>query len=149
MVICESCQAQPKIDFEKMKWGSFTKQFKAFKKENPDSDIDDLGDFADFVISNPDKFRKTTLKRANFYKNVIEKKGGDFFGNIKRAFTSTWNKQPQGAEKKALNFVLNTAEPALLKPIQILAPPVGQLGEAQRKLLASHYGMEGGYKRFL
>jgi hypothetical protein len=78
-------------------------------------------------------------------------KATDFFNNIGRAFKTTWNKQPQGAEKQALNFVLNTAEPALLKPISVIAPPVGQLGDTQRKLLASHYNMEGGSmaKRFL
>jgi hypothetical protein len=42
----------------------------------PSSSIDNLGDFADFVISNPQHFKKTTERRARFYKNVIEKRGG-------------------------------------------------------------------------
>ncbi len=59
------------IDYDKLKWGSFTKQFNAQKKK---LGVKDLGEFADHIISNPAKFAKKTLQRANFYKNVI--KGG-------------------------------------------------------------------------
>lgn len=59
------------IDYDKLKWGSFTKQFNASKKK---LGVKDLGEFADHIISNPKKFAKKTLQRANFYKNVI--KGG-------------------------------------------------------------------------
>ena len=68
--------------------------------------------------------------------------GGDFFGNIKRALDTSWNAKPQTkAEKDVLNFTLNKAQPALLAPINILAPPVGKIGEAQRKLLKSKYNV--------
>ena len=60
------------IDYDKMKWGSFTKQFNASKKK---LGVKDLGEFADHIISNPAKFAKKTLQRANFYKNVLEKGG--------------------------------------------------------------------------
>lgn len=60
------------IDYDKMKWGSFTKQFNASKKK---LGVKNLGEFADHIISNPKKFAKKTLQRANFYKNVLEKGG--------------------------------------------------------------------------
>lgn len=62
------------IDYDKMKWGSFTKQFNASKKK---LGVKDLGEFADHIISNPAKFAKKTLQRANFYKNVIKGSGYD------------------------------------------------------------------------
>jgi len=56
-------------DFDKMKWGSFTKQAQAhgYSKEQ-------LPQFANYVLSNKEDFEPTTERRANFYKNVI--KGG-------------------------------------------------------------------------
>ena len=88
----------------------------------------------------------TTKKKAEGQLQILNtahlEGGGSILGNIKRAFSSTWNQQPQSkAEKDALNFTLNTAEPALIKPLSVLAPPVGKIAEAQRKLLASKYGM--------
>jgi hypothetical protein len=84
MVICSSCPHPPSqnIDFDKIKWGSFSKQFQAFKNQEPNSKIDNLDKFADFIISHPNNFKKTTLKRARFYKNVIEKKGGMLGGDL-------------------------------------------------------------------
>jgi hypothetical protein len=77
MVICSSCPRPPnKIDFEDLKWGSFTKQFQAYKRQVPSSSIDNLGEFADYVLAHPQHFKKTTERRARFYKNVIDKKGG-------------------------------------------------------------------------
>lgn len=68
--------------------------------------------------------------------------GGDFFGNIKRAFTSTWNQPVQSeAERKALDATLNVLQPAVIQPLTIVAPPVGKIAEAQRKLMKSKYGV--------
>jgi hypothetical protein len=62
-----------KIDFEDIKWGSFTEQFKRFKQQHPSSHIHDLGSFADMILRNPEDYAKRTIKRARFYKNVLEK----------------------------------------------------------------------------
>jgi len=62
-------------DWEHLKWGSFTKQFNAFKSQHPRSRVKDLDGFARMVLKSPKKFQPTTLKRARFYLNVIEKKG--------------------------------------------------------------------------
>ena len=63
-------------------------------------------------------------------------------GNIQRAFSSTWNQQPQSEqEKKALDFTLNYLEPTALAPLHILAPSAAKIGEAQRKLLKSQYNV--------
>ena len=68
--------------------------------------------------------------------------GGDFFGNIGNAFKASWNRQPQSkAERDVLDFTLNHAEPALLAPLNVLAPPVAKIGDAQRKLLKSQYNI--------
>lgn len=59
------------IDFEKMKWGSFTKQAhrEGFR---------DLTTFAKRVLENPEHYYDTTQRRARFYLNVINppKQGG-------------------------------------------------------------------------
>ena len=67
------------IDFDKLKWGSFTKQMKDFQKKHPNK-VKDLKQFSEFVLKNPDEFIKRTADRARFYQNVIlpKKEGGGF-----------------------------------------------------------------------
>jgi hypothetical protein len=65
--------SQP-IHFEDMKWGSFTKQFQAYRSQHPKSRVKDLDAFAKMIIKSPKKYQEKTLKRARFYLNVIEKK---------------------------------------------------------------------------
>lgn len=62
------------IDFDDIKWGSFTEQFKRFKQQHPKSKVEDLEDFARMIISNPEDYAKRTIKRARFYKNVLERR---------------------------------------------------------------------------
>ena len=57
--------------FNEIKWGSFTKQFKKYKKQHPTSTMEQ---FAKEVINHPEKYQKITVKRAMFYMNVILKK---------------------------------------------------------------------------
>jgi hypothetical protein len=59
------------IDFENIKWGSFTKQFQAYRHQYPKSKVKDLDAFAKMVLRNPKKFQPRTQKRASFYLNVI------------------------------------------------------------------------------
>ena len=66
------------IDFDNMNWGSFKKQFQASKKK---LGVSSLEDFANHILDNPKGFRDTTKKRANFYKNVILKKGKGITGS--------------------------------------------------------------------
>jgi hypothetical protein len=63
------------VNFEKVKWGTFTRMFKEFKKEHPRSRVKDLEHFANYVIKNKKKFSDKTLKKAHFYKNIIMKGG--------------------------------------------------------------------------
>jgi hypothetical protein len=63
------------VNFEKVKWGTFTRMFKEFKKEHPRSRVKDLDQFANYVIKNKKKFSDKTLKKAHFYKNIIMKGG--------------------------------------------------------------------------
>jgi hypothetical protein len=55
------------INFNNIKWGSFTKQFQNRKNKN----LMSLKSFSNFILKHPKKFNKKTLKRANFYKHVI------------------------------------------------------------------------------
>lgn len=66
---------QRMINWEKLHWGAFSKQFEVYKRKHKDFK-GDMKDFADYVVANPDEFAKTTVKRANFYKNVILKGKG-------------------------------------------------------------------------
>lgn len=65
----------------------------------------------------------------------------EFFGKIGDAFKSRFNDQGTPIERKATSVILNQVEPALIKPLQVLAPPVGQIAEAQRDILKTHYGL--------
>jgi hypothetical protein len=67
------------VDWEHLKWGSFTKQFQAYKRKHPEASLDDLDAFAHHVATNPTSFGAVTKKRANFYLNVL-KKGGEMEG---------------------------------------------------------------------
>jgi len=58
--------------FNKIHWGTFTEQFKRYRRTHPQ--IKDLEDFATHIITNPKEFNHTTLHRAMFYENVIKHK---------------------------------------------------------------------------
>jgi len=60
------------IDFEDVKWGTFTKQLEAYNKQHG-TDLD-LCKFADKILSDTKKYQIKTVRRARFYKNVLAKK---------------------------------------------------------------------------
>jgi len=59
-------------DWEDLKWGSFTAQFKRYNQTHPP--LPDLEAFAEMILRNPHEYHLKTLKRARFYQNVILKK---------------------------------------------------------------------------
>jgi hypothetical protein len=63
------------IDFDKVKWGTFTALYKRFLKFNPElsSKITNLEQFSKYVLNNKDKFSKKAEKKALFYQNIIDK----------------------------------------------------------------------------
>jgi hypothetical protein len=63
------------VDFDKVKWGTFTALYKRFLKSNPElsSKITNLEQFSKYVLDNKDKFSKKAEKKALFYQNIIEK----------------------------------------------------------------------------
>tara|TARA_R110000751_G_scaffold7427_3_gene30377 strand:+ start:8826 stop:10985 length:2160 start_codon:yes stop_codon:yes gene_type:complete len=69
-----SLQEKGGVDFDDIKWGTFTQQFKRFKEEHKNSPIKDLEDFAEMIVKNKEDYQKKTLKRARFYLNVLTKK---------------------------------------------------------------------------
>lgn len=72
----------------------------------------------------------------------MEGGAGTILGNIGRALKTSWNRPVQSkAERQYLDAVLNYAEPAVLAPLSIVAPPIGKIGEAQRQLMKSKAGV--------
>lgn len=71
----------------------------------------------------------------------------DFFNKIGNAFKTSFNNQGSPQERQATSVILNKIEPALIKPLQVLAPPVGDIADAQRQALKSHYGLGLAKKR--
>ena len=62
------------VDWDDIKWGSFTKQYERFRQMHHNTDIGDLEQFAKYILRNPAKYHKTTVRRARFYLNVLLKK---------------------------------------------------------------------------
>lgn len=62
------------IDWQDIKWGSFTAQFQAWNKQHPKDKKKDLREFADMIMKDPKSFKEKTLRRARFYVNVLSKK---------------------------------------------------------------------------
>ena len=64
------------IDWDDIKWGSFTEQLKQYNKRHKNKFTGDkaLCDFADMTLSNKSKYSTTTKRRASFYLNVLAKK---------------------------------------------------------------------------
>jgi len=78
------------IDFDDIKWGSFTKQFEAYNR-TAKKKMKDLSAFARMILDAPkDKFSDTTRKRANFYLNVLAKKGKNKGGARTFRITPEW-----------------------------------------------------------
>jgi len=65
--------------------------------------------------------------------------GGDFFGNIARAFTDTWNKPATDQEKKILKPIFQGQKILTDNVIAPFAPPVAKIADAQRRLLEDKY----------
>ena len=61
------------IDWEDIKWGSFSRQFKEYNR-TAKKPIKDLEKFANMIMKTPEKFQSRTIKRARFYLNVLMKK---------------------------------------------------------------------------
>ena len=60
-----------KINFHKIHWGAFTKQFNNRKNKR----LKNFKEFSNYILKHPDEFNKITKKRANFYKNFIFGRG--------------------------------------------------------------------------
>jgi hypothetical protein len=74
------------VDFETIKWGTFTRMFEKFKKENPKARVKDLDAFAHRILKNKKKFSSKAIKKAQFYVNVISKIGGRRIVGQKRPY---------------------------------------------------------------
>ena len=59
------------INFHKIHWGAFTKQFNNRKNKR----LKNFKEFSNYILKHPNEFNKITKKRANFYKNFIFGRG--------------------------------------------------------------------------
>lgn len=62
------------VDFEDISWGSFQKQFKAYKKQHPKSLLQSVEQFAKDIETHPHHYQARTVKRAIFYLKVLDRK---------------------------------------------------------------------------
>jgi len=96
------------IDFDKIKWGSFTKDLKKFNKNNNTNY--NLSEFAHLIVANPDEFKPLQKKRAHFYINILENsklKGGKVsVKHLQKFFTNSYSKNP---EQNIDNYLLDEA----------------------------------------
>lgn len=60
------------IDWDKMDWGSFSKQLERYNSQHKSKQLN-LPQFAEMILKDPSKYQKKTVRRARFYKNVLEK----------------------------------------------------------------------------
>ena len=60
-----------KIDFDKIKWGTFTKAFEKFKRREPTTPLKNLKEFAEYIIKHKEDASDKLLKKARFYLNVL------------------------------------------------------------------------------
>lgn len=88
------------IDFDDIKWGSFTEQFNRFRKKHKKSSIKDLEQFAKMLIENKEKYHKTTIKRARFYLNVLLPKKNKISTDSIKMVKKLTKKQMKALEKE-------------------------------------------------
>ena len=60
------------IDWDEMDWGSFSKQLERYNSQHKSKQLN-LPQFAEMILKDPSKYQKKTVRRARFYKNVLEK----------------------------------------------------------------------------
>jgi len=60
------------VDWEDLKWGTFSKAFKKFRNRVPDTPLKNLKQFAKYVIDNEEDASEKLVKKARFYVNVID-----------------------------------------------------------------------------
>lgn len=68
-----------------------------------------------------------------------EGKSLGFFGNIERAFDTTFNKKATPKEKQVLKPIFQAEQGLTDYVLKPLAPPVGKIAEAQRRFLEDKY----------
>ena len=65
------------VDWDDIKWGSFTEQLKRYNQMHKDSPFEGekaLCKFAEMILGDKSKYSTKTRRRANFYLNVLAKK---------------------------------------------------------------------------
>jgi hypothetical protein len=131
----EEKEQPKKIDFEKLKYGSFTNQFKAHNRAHKHK-LKDLEEFADYIRAHPNDFNARTMKRANFYTNIILKKGG--LVETQELLSPTIKRMPNAW----ISYVKEFAEKKGMKYNEALKHPELKAGYKKGSSSKTHEGEE-------
>jgi len=74
-----------RIDFSKIKWGTFTAMFAAYRRRHPHTRIVNLDQFSRLILAHPKRFDLKAKRRALFYRNIILKGKGKKGSQPKKA----------------------------------------------------------------
>jgi hypothetical protein len=94
------------INFKNIHWGSLTKELNKFNKEN-NSDYN-IKEFVNLILDNKNYFKPLTIKRANFYNNVLDHSklsGGKVsIKHLQKFLDNSYSKKP---EQNIDNYLLD------------------------------------------
>jgi hypothetical protein len=126
------------INFHKIHWGTFTKQFHNRKNKK----LKNLKEFANYILKNENDFNTITKKRANFYKHVIS--GGMIGYGPKKEKESTQEFLDSLKKRKAeRDFLLNNPNPDIIPDLNIITNTTNEVSEVENtddKKEEVHYG---------
>ena len=119
--------------------GKFTAQFKARKPHL--RHLKSLEEFAHYILAHPTEFNKISKQRANYYKNLIEKKGGmksikkflgiHFLGKESRHFVDLINHY-NSIKKKSMNENIKEYIRDIILNINLILTETRRLKEQNR-----------------
>ena len=106
------------IDWDHIRWGSFTEQFKRYNSTHTKK-MKDLTAFAKMILKAPkSKYHERTRKRANFYLNVLKK-------------DKPKEKHVTVTQKQNVVVNINHPKPKRSKPRKVAPRVVGGIGGGQ------------------
>ena len=88
-------------DFEDIKGGSFSKQFKVYQKQHPKSLLKTIDEFSENILQNPHHYKELTVKRARNFAN--RRKNGGAMSIIDTAYGNA----PIESQKVPFNALMN------------------------------------------
>jgi hypothetical protein len=107
------------IHFEDIKWGTFKRQFTAYRASHPKSLITTLEDFAKDILEHPTHYQEHTVKRARFYTRVLARKSGENAASL--------------AEPNQVRIKNGAAQPNIQVVVEEIRQPEAPLARRRRR----------------